>query len=142
MFLTLVPLMALALNLILVLGVFFGLHRPLWNLRKRVADCEGKIDSAGVQVVDKIRDVERKVSELAEIDASVPAGLTPIPGSGINTTLRSKALKMHRMGQSSERIAESLRVSRGEVELLIKVHQVVMRPYEEGRKLVRQDAAG
>ena len=63
-------------------------------------------------------------------------------GSGLSTTLRSKALKMHRMGQPMDRIAENLRVPKGEVELLVKVHQIVMRPYEDGRNLVRQDATG
>ncbi len=49
----------------------------------------------------------------------------------MNNTLRSKVLKMHRLGQSPDRIAGALRVPKGEVDLLVKVHKIVMRPYEE-----------
>ncbi len=40
---------------------------------------------------------------------------------------------MHRLGQSPDRIAGALRVPKGEVDLLVKVHKIVMRPYEEVR---------
>ena len=40
-------------------------------------------------------------------------------------------LKLHRLGQPLDRIAGSLRVPKGEVDLLVKVHKIVMRPYEE-----------
>ncbi len=142
MFVTLAPLIALALNLVLVLGVLYGVHRMLWKLRNRISACEGKIESCAGQLTDKIKDVNRKIAEFARMDVSEPAGLTATLGCGINTTLRGKALKMHRMGQSAERIAENLRVPKGEVELLVKVHQIVMRPYENEGSLVRQDAAG
>jgi hypothetical protein len=35
------------------------------------------------------------------------------------------------LGQAAERIADNLRVPKGEVDLLVKVHQIVMRPYEQ-----------
>ena len=38
---------------------------------------------------------------------------------------------MHRLGQSPDRIVGALRVPKGEVDLLVKVHKIVMRPYEE-----------
>jgi hypothetical protein len=38
---------------------------------------------------------------------------------------------MHRLGQPADRIADNLRVPKGEVDLLVKVHQIVMRPYEQ-----------
>lgn len=142
MFVTLVPLIALALNLVLVLGVLYGVHRMLWKLRNRVSACEGKIESSGVQLTEKMAEVNRKISGFVQMDASEPVSLTATVGCGVNTTLRSKALKMHRMGQSAERIAENLRVPKGEVELLVKVHQIVMRPYEGEGSLVRQDVAG
>ena len=40
---------------------------------------------------------------------------------------------MHRLGQSPDRIAGSLRLPKGEVDLLVKVHRIVMRPYEDVR---------
>ena len=137
MFLTLLPHVALALNLILVLGLFFGLNRSVWKLRNRIGKCEGKLDSAALQIDETIDGLNRKVSELEAADTP---GATL--ASGLNTTLRSKVLKMHRMGQSMDHIADSLRVPKGEVALLVKVHRIVMRPYEDRQKLVRQNAAG
>jgi hypothetical protein len=49
----------------------------------------------------------------------------------VNSALRSRVLKMHRLGQSPERIAGSLRLPLGEVDLLVKVHRIVMRPYQD-----------
>ena len=141
MVLTLFPYIALALNLVLVLALFFGMNRTLWKLRTRVNTCEGKVESAVLKISEEVNCVNRKISDLTEIDSEQPASFAATSTGGINMTLRSKALKMHRMGQTADRIAESLRVPKGEVELLVKVHQVVMRPYENGRPLVPEDVA-
>jgi hypothetical protein len=53
----------------------------------------------------------------------------PVPGTpkaGMNLTRRSHALRLHRTGSSPEHIAASLEVPRQEVELLLKVHQIVL----------------
>jgi len=142
MFLTLFPYLALALNLLLLLGLFFGVNRTLWKLRSRLSKCEAKVESAALQVTEGIKDVNRRMSELAEVDAAEQNGLPGTLGDSLNATLRGKALKMHRMGQSMDRIAETLRVPRGEIELLIKVHQVVMRPYENGQTSLQTPLAG
>src|SRR6202022_4478279 len=142
MFLTLLPFIALALNLILVLGLFFGLNRSVWKLRNRIGKCEGKLESAALQITEGLNGLSHRVSELEDADTAAPAGGGLTLASGLNTTLRSKVLKMHRMGQSMDQIADSLRVPKGEVDLLIKVHRIVMRPYEDAQKLVRQNASG
>jgi hypothetical protein len=142
MFLTLLPHVALALNLILVLGLFFGLSRGICKLRNRIGKCEGKLESTALQMTESIDGLNRKVSELEDADTALPADGGPTLANGLNTTLRSKVLKMHRMGQSMDYIADTLRVPKGEVDLLVKVHRIVMRPYEDGQKLVRQNAAG
>jgi hypothetical protein len=142
MLLTLLPPIALALNLILVLALFFGLNRSVWKLRNRIGKCEGKIESATLQLTEELNGLNRKVAELEDADTTLLAGGGASLASGLNTTLRSKVLKMHRMGQSMDHIADSLHVPKGEVDLLIKVHRIVMRPYEDGQNLVRQNAAG
>jgi hypothetical protein len=45
---------------------------------------------------------------------------------------RGRVFKLHRAGQASSDIARKLRLSKGEVELLIKAQRIVMRPYEDG----------
>ena len=48
------------------------------------------------------------------------------PRSGINLSKRSQALRLHRRGESTDRIAAELQVPRQEVELLLKVHRIVL----------------
>jgi hypothetical protein len=142
MLLTLLPYIALALNLILVLGLFFGLNRSVWKLRNRIGKCECKLESATVRITEGVNELSRKVSELEEADTEPLAAGGATLANGLNTTLRSKVLKMHRMGQSRDNIADSLRVPRGEVDLLVKVHRIVMRPYEDGQKPSTTECGG
>jgi hypothetical protein len=44
----------------------------------------------------------------------------------MNLNRRSQALRLHRQGERPEQIASTLEVPRQEIELLIKVHQIVM----------------
>jgi hypothetical protein len=44
----------------------------------------------------------------------------------MNVTRRSQALRLHRKGDSAERIAATLEVPRQEIDLLLKVHQLVL----------------
>jgi DNA-binding NarL/FixJ family response regulator len=48
------------------------------------------------------------------------------PRPSMNVTRRSQALRLHRNGDSAERIAASLEVPRQEIDLLLKVHQIVL----------------
>jgi DNA-binding NarL/FixJ family response regulator len=57
----------------------------------------------------------------------IPAEILPgIPKSSMNVTRRSQALRLHRKGDSSDQIAAALEVPRQEVDLLIKIHQIVL----------------
>jgi hypothetical protein len=48
------------------------------------------------------------------------------PKAGFNLSKRSQALRMHRRGEATEQIASSLDLPRQEVELLLKVHRIVI----------------
>jgi len=48
------------------------------------------------------------------------------PKAGLNLGKRSQALRMYRRGDSPERIAAALEIPRQEVELLLKVHRIVL----------------
>jgi len=48
------------------------------------------------------------------------------PRSSMNVNRRSQALRLHRKGDSTEQIAAVLEVPRQEIDLLIKVHQIVV----------------
>ena len=47
--------------------------------------------------------------------------------SGLNLSKRSQALRLHRRGDGAPEIAEQLDIPVQEVELLLKVHEIVMR---------------
>jgi cell division protein FtsB len=55
--------------------------------------------------------------------APAPAG---VPRSGFNLSKRSQALRLHRRGEAPEQIAASLELPRQEVDLLLKVHRIVI----------------
>ena len=55
------------------------------------------------------------------------AALDPaLPRPGLNLSKRSQALRLHRRGESAEKIATELQVPRQEVDLLLKVHRIVL----------------
>ena len=71
-------------------------------------------------------------NEKAKTDAEVERLiLAVVPKSGLDTTIRSKVLRMHRAGQSPDDIAAGLRMPKGEVDLLVKVHEIELGSLEE-----------
>lgn len=55
---------------------------------------------------------------------------THLAGAGIDTAIRAKMLKMHRLGRSVEQIATTLQRPKGEVSMLLKVHAIMMKSFE------------
>ena len=51
----------------------------------------------------------------------------PLPRAGMNLDKRSQALRLHRRGEAPLQIAAMLEIPLQEVELLIKVHRIVLR---------------
>jgi type II secretory pathway component PulM len=124
----LLPYIGLGISLILFLGLFYGLSRMIGKLSSRVATLEAQCQQA-LELSTAVKGLTRRIEER---ETGNSANETPSRTAGsLNGTVRSKVLKMHRLGQSAERIADNLRVPQGEVDLLVKVHQIVMRPYEQ-----------
>lgn len=124
----LLPYLGLGISLMVFLGLFFQLSRTLEKHRIRLGTCESQLLQAG-EAGARIAELLRRIEDL---ESAGPLSQTPAgKGGSLNGTVRSKVLKMHRLGQGPERIADHLRVPKGEVDLLVKVHQIVMRPYEE-----------
>ena len=135
MILTLLPYLTVIANLVLVLGVLLGLNQRIRQLRARTGNQEKTLETETARLSSEIVQLKGQILELEQSDKSLAgtAAHTEVPATGtsVNNTLRSKVLKMHRLGQSPDRIAGALRVPKGEVDLLVKVHKIVMRPYEE-----------
>ena len=82
-------------------------------------------DGAGLQ---SVRDsLEALAAQLHDLQNHPPVAPTPgLPKPGLNLSKRSNALRMHRHGEGAEKIAAALDLPRQEVELLLKVHRIVL----------------
>ena len=81
------------------------------------ADLRARVDSLADQIVEMR-------AEPAHPAAEVPVAAPFKPGLNLNK--RSQALRMHRRGDRAEDIALALDVPLQEVELLVKVHRIVL----------------
>ena len=105
----------------------FAVHRAFCLLREMNARGSGKQleGDAGLQ---SVRDsLEALAAQLHDLQNHPPVAQPPgLPKPGLNLSKRSHALRMHRRGEGAEQIAASLDLPRQEVELLLKVHRIVL----------------
>ena len=130
MLLTLLPYLTVAGNLVLVLGLLLGISQGVRRLRKRVGQQETAARAETAELRSVIQELKSKIQQLEE-NGTTPSGGVTFAGSGWSGALRTRVLKMHRLGQATEQIAGSLRIPKGEVDLLVKVNRIVLRPYDE-----------
>jgi len=95
------------------------------DMGRRVSDIDSRVQFA-------LQGTETKVAELAAEarDREVQSAVTIPAGRvrpGLNLTTRSQVLRMHRHGETVENIAKVLEVPRQEVDLLLKVHGIVIK---------------
>jgi len=80
-----------------------------------------------------VEDVSRRVESLAAEWRDLEGQLgnirpaAPGPKIGLNLTKRAQALRMHRRGDPPEQIAALLDIPFQEVDLLLKVHRIVLK---------------
>ncbi|HMF77675.1 MAG TPA: hypothetical protein VK604_18610 [Bryobacteraceae bacterium] len=117
------PLLAslLALLLILVAYLFLSLKVELRLMARRTTtraeleDTLRKLSGDWEQVSARLSAVER--------DQRTPAGSTGEPAT-LNLNRRAQVLCLHRKGQPVREIAATLRIPQGEVDLMVKVHDL------------------
>ena len=94
-------------------------------LRARPATPAGPSNAAVEALQKRLELLEQEVREICR---HVPAAPGPPPARvGLNLEKRSQALRMHRRGEGSAGIAAALDLPLQEVELLIKVHRIVLK---------------
>jgi hypothetical protein len=78
--------------------------------------------------VDAVRtSVDALAAQIHDLQSHPSVTVSPgLPKPGLNLTKRSQALRMHRRGEAADQIASALELPRQEVELLIKVHRIVL----------------
>jgi hypothetical protein len=104
--------------------LFFILRSRLKALERRVLEAQ----EAAEADVGALRQAFSKLAEDADDlmeAARIPAGTAPVR-NGLNLSRRSQALRMHRRGEMPHQIAATLGVTSQEIELLLKVHQILI----------------
>ena len=114
----------LAAGLSLCLYLFFTVKQEIRSAatRRRVQE------SALAEAIASLRaDLGELRTELCDMREQTGMLVPPAPTrSGLNLSKRGQVLQMHRRGQSREQISASLGLPLSEIDLLIKVHQIVL----------------
>lgn len=113
---------ACALSLVGALLLFFSLKSELARVRADAAGLQERWEAEAGELRRALQALAQEFEEERKAALDRAAG----PKQGMNLSKRSQALRMHRLGESPDRIAAALGVSRREVELLLKVHRTVL----------------
>ena len=114
---------ALAVIALLQFGLYIGLRHEVEAIMKTN---EGKL-KARRETNDSLRAEMLRISEEL-VDVNPPAAPAAAIGQSMNLSRRNQVLRMHLRGDSPSRIAGALKISKSEVDLLLKVHRTVIPP--------------
>jgi hypothetical protein len=97
------------------------------GLAREAALRTGDGQAADSEAIESLRREWKSLSaQLVEIRQQAAAVVPAPPRPGLNLSKRSQALRMHRRGDAPGEIASSLGIPLQEVDLLLKVHQIVI----------------
>ena len=108
-----------------------ALFRAQAVIRAAAADAkniQGQRDGEIESLRASLSGLASQFRELQQQNAPLPAApATPsMPKRGLNLNKRSQALRMHRRGDAPEQISSALEMPLQEVQLLLKVQQIVL----------------
>jgi hypothetical protein len=121
----------------ITLGLAFVVYRGVRGLRDRILKCDASIQAEASQLTNAINELRRSFAHLEKEGLRETENVEP-GIAGLSDMARTKILKMHRMGHAPSHIADTLRLPKGEVQLFIKVHRIVMEPYQGAGVLAGQ----
>jgi cell division protein FtsL len=102
----------------------FHAHKALHTAQEITATVHAECAAAIEAAQSRIAGV---ALELQSVKSQTPGEI--LPGAsrpGMNLTRRANALRLHREGATPEQIAAALEAPRQEVDLLLKVHEIVL----------------
>ena len=108
-------------------ATLFGLfwtHRALRGAAESAAARRVESEAAVQAIRNEMESLARQMRETRQDPPRAAA--FPLAKPGLNVSNRSQALRMHRRGDSPEQVASTLGVPLQEVELLLKVHRIVV----------------
>jgi len=110
----------------IMLSCFTLLHaRALFRVGSRAASAQRQAEGLLENIGSRLASLAAEMEQLKQRGPVVPPAGPPKPG--FNLSKRTQALRMHRRGDSPDQIASALEIPLQEVELLLKVHQIVIR---------------
>jgi hypothetical protein len=99
---------------------------------RHASELQGEMERA---LQDTKAGLEELTAEVQDLGRQPPVTIVPgKPRAGLNLTNRSQALRLHRRGEPAEKIASILEIPKQEVDLLLKVHRIVLRTMELGEQ--------
>jgi hypothetical protein len=126
-----IPILLLAIAAVLAVASVGVSLFAVWRSRVLALAADERV-RAGLEESATATEALRKVvddlaAQVRDIGTQAPAAaLGSGPRSGLNLSKRSQVLRMHRKGDPQDQIAATLGVPLQEVELLIKVHGIVI----------------
>jgi hypothetical protein len=109
----------------IVLSCFTLLHaRSVARSAKKTAAAQKHAENLLETMAQRLNALASDLEQLRHQPPSVVLAGPPKPG--FNLSKRTQALRMHRRGDSTEQIASALEIPRQEVDLLLKVHRIVI----------------
>lgn len=111
-------------SLAMSLAALAGAARVLRAARENASAGRERTEPALTALCASIEELQARLDELERRPAA--AAVPAMPKAGLNLGKRSQALRMHRRGDAPDQIARALELPVTEVELLIKVHRIVL----------------
>jgi len=117
----------MAVGLGLCLYLFMTLKVEIRRLLPGRVEDQQRVEALESALAEARLTVQQLENDLREVERQTGMLVAPAPArSGLNLSKRTQVLRLHRSGESSAAIATSLGLPRGEVDLLIKVHGMVL----------------
>lgn len=112
-----------ALALVACIACFISVHGEVHRLRRAANASQDVLKQKIEEMESAVSTIGRQRPEpqVIEVPVKASAGIRP----SLNLTKRTQALRMRRRGESVESIAAALATPRNEIELLVKVYEMV-----------------
>jgi hypothetical protein len=110
---------AMGLILIAVLGAAFSLKRELHVALTQAKEAREAASGCANSLAEQLQGLRL---EMKQMEANA---LPPVPGESIDLGKRSRVLRMHHRGEELPTIAAALNTPLNEVELLLKIDQLL-----------------
>jgi hypothetical protein len=113
-------------GLVALLFLWFGARIDASKCRHEITAMKKCTDSALQELASKVGEIVARPAPEPPLESpGVPQSVTLSTTQSLNLTRRARALHMRRRGDEAHTIAAALGISQGEVELLLKLDQMV-----------------